>query len=769
MPVLAGLLVAAAMALLLVASPSPAAAADCPNEIRRQEQGVKALALPNCRAYEMVSRKTFPQQWLNGGSRGAVAAPDGNSYAYFEFYPGTFVDNSSLFYLSGRGSNGWQAEPAAPQQTTGAHYFYECDPQLFYSEDLSRNVLQVGYHLWEYVDRAGCKTNEAVLDPRENREWRELFLHDNASDAYDLVSIYPEGADPSNNYFQAASEDLGTIVFSAVGGGVTPDDPSGLNYYVYSDGVVRLLGYLPDGTPYEGNEFQFIAEQDKLNGIESEVRLNAKLVGGLKYDTLGGFGIPGDEGKAYLRHSVSEDGSKAFFYAGGNLYVRLNPGEPQSAVVGGICTEPAKACSVQIDETQGPGASGGGRMSFASADGSRAFFTSDSKLTGDSTAVAGKEDLYEYDLETGDLTDLTVGAEPADVQNVTWASDDGEHVYFVAAAALAPGASAGNCAVSAATNFCNLYVAHDGEVDFIAALPVAEAKSWGYDTNEGTKEISRSEYGIDRMQSSPNGRFFTFPSAADLTPYESGGKEQLYLYDTTTESVVCVSCPAVGEPTAGLDDQSSRPARGDGAQGVAGGVRNVLDSGRIFFETTDALVPADTAGAKDVYMYEDGERYLISGGKAANAAHFQDATPDGSSVFIVTAESLLPSDTDGASSIYSARVNGGFPEPPPLPGCEGEACRGAATQAGGSGSAGTAGFQGPGNQAQKHKRDCASISKRAKSLSKQAKALRRKARSADSPAASQAMTKKAAKLAKKGKKVSKSARECRRANRGGAR
>lgn len=767
-----GVSVGAALTLLLLlltlgAGASTASAADCSNEIRRQEQGVSALALPNCRAYEMVSPKTFPQQWLDGGSRGATASVDGNSYAYFEFYPGTFVDNSSLFYYSKRGAGGWEPTPAAPQQSTGAFYNYECDPQLFYTPDLSRNVAQLGYHFWLYSDRAGCKTNEGILDPRENREWQNVFLHDNASDDYELASVYPDGAAPSNSPFQAASADLGTVIFAAATGDVTADAPSGLNYYVYSEGTVRLLGYMPDGTPFEGSEFHEVNASEPLNGIESSLRLNATAVGALPYSLIGGLGIAQDEGMAYLRHTVSRDGSKAFFYAGGNLYVRLNPGEPQSAVLAGVCTEPAKACTVQLDESQGPGSSGGGRMSFASADGNRAFFTSDSKLTSDSTAEAGKEDLYEFDLETGDLTDLTVSAEPANVQNVTWVSDDGEYVYFVAQGALAPGASAGECALYSATNFCNLYVAHDGEIDYVAALPLDDARNWGYERNSVTDAMFRSAYGIGTMQSSPDGTQFGFTTSADLTAYESGGLSQIYLYDAVTETTDCVSCPAVGEPTNGVPVGTFSPLRGDGSQAVSNGVRQILDNGRVFFDSSDPLVPADTAGKIDAYMYEGGDRFLLSGGKGDNAAHFQDATPDGDNVFIVTAEPLLPSDNDGASSIYDVRVDGGFPEPPPLPGCEGEACRGAATQSGGAGAAGTAGFQGPGNQVQKHKRDCASISKRAKRLSKQAKGLRRQARKAASPEKSKALSKKAAKLAKKSQKVSKSARDCRRANRGG--
>jgi hypothetical protein len=38
------------------------------------------------------------------------------------------------------------------------------------------------------------------------------------------------------------------------------------------------------------------------------------------------------------------------------------------------------------------------------------------------------------------------------------------------------------------------------------------------------------------------------------------------------------------------------------------------DGSYVFFDTDDALVPQDTNGTQDVYEWEDGHVYLISGG-----------------------------------------------------------------------------------------------------------------------------------------------------------
>lgn len=746
-------------------SPAPATAAsgDCANEIRRQEQGVLALALPHCRAYEMVSPGAFPQQWEPGTSRGARTSLDGNKFAYFEFYPGTDMETSGMQYLSKRGAKGWAPEVAVPQQTQAAVYSYVCDPQVFYSSDFSLNVLQSGYHNWYVQSRAGCKTNEAVLDPRENREYQNLFLHDNGAGAYELISVYPEGATPSNSQMQSYSPDLGTVVFAALTPDLTPDSPPGLNYYVASEGAIRLLGVLPDGTPFEGSEFFPIGPQSEVVGAEAPVRINADLVGSRMYSIASGGGVvevPNDENHSLIRRSVSADGKRIFFYAGDRLYVRLNPAQPQSAIAGGECTEASMACTIQIDESQGPDSGGGGRMSFASADGSKAFFTSAGKLTSDSTAEPGKEDLYEYELETGTLTDLTVDAgEAADVRNVVWVTEDGSRAFFMSPAALDSGALPGNCDETAEGNFCNLYMVHDGSVEFIAALPTRESRNWGYSESD-PGEVLRRNYGVGKMLASPDGSFFAFPSSANLTAYDSDGVEELYLYDTDSGQIQCASCPAIGQPSKGVWFWNYLNI--DGAM-APGPLTRLTDNGRVFFETEDQLVQRDTNESVDVYMYEGGEQHLLSGGKGEHNAHFLDATSSGGDVFFVTAEPLLASDTDGASSIYDARIGGGFPEPPPLPACEGEACRGAGTSAPVAGATGSATFQGPGNRAKGRRAACGLESKRALRLSRDAKSLRRKAKSAEGERAIR-LRRQAAKLAKQSEKVSKGAKRCRRSN-----
>ena len=83
---------------------------------------------------------------------------------------------------------------------------------------------------------------------------------------------------------------------------------------------------------------------------------------------------------------------------------------------------------------------------------------------------------------------------------------------------------------------------------------------------------------------------------------------------------------------------------------------NVSDTGQVFFDTPDALVPTDTNGEPDVYEYESGNVRLLSSGTSVDPSLFADATPNGSDAFFMTSSQLVPQDTDGAMDVYDARV-----------------------------------------------------------------------------------------------------------------
>jgi hypothetical protein len=105
---------------------------------------------------------------------------------------------------------------------------------------------------------------------------------------------------------------------------------------------------------------------------------------------------------------------------------------------------------------------------------------------------------------------------------------------------------------------------------------------------------------------------------------------------------------------------SAGPAGGSGA--TAGVYRGASEDGtRVFFQTTESLVSADTDSAMDVYERSGGGTTLLTtgpnGGNGSNSATFGGASADGAHVFFRTAEKLVGSDTDSAVDIYE-RFNG---------------------------------------------------------------------------------------------------------------
>ena len=156
--------------------------------------------------------------------------------------------------------------------------------------------------------------------------------------------------------------------------------------------------------------------------------------------------------------------------------------------------------------------------------------------------------------------------------------------------------------------------------------------------------------------------------------------------------------------------------------------RYLSDSGRLFFNSSDALVPRDVNGQEDVYEYEpvgfvnqegkqdctretatfsersNGCVDLISSGSSPGESGFVDASETGGDVFFMTGEKLVASDFDSSVDLYDAHectVQAPcFPAPAVSPpACsDGEACRAAPSpQPGIFGSPSSATFSGAGN------------------------------------------------------------------------
>jgi hypothetical protein len=676
--------VSSCIVAIVIVIPAVASADDaCSNEPRRVEQG--SISLPDCRAYELVT----PVEKDNGEPKAiqvgsfepgleAIAGPrassTGDRMAWVSEYPLPGSAAPFLQYLSTRGASGWSSENVIPPQSvengTGCPYTLGI---AAWSSDLSTGVLADGYAQSGSFKGEGlnCGHDEPRLVRGEPEGFQNLFVRDNEARSYQLVNVTPPTAPPpalhhpnTNLYFPAAflagSSDLSHVVFEEELP-LTPEAGIGDELYEWVGGVVHLVSILPGGAP---------VTEARLAGATRNVQFDETVEPGLFLA----------KNIADYRHAVSADGRSVFFTAEGGLYLRENAEQPHQEE----CAGPSKACTVQVDSAQ-PGAtgpSGGGDFMAASADGSRVFFTDESGLTAGAKAQAGKPDLYEYNVEMplGErLTDLTAGAgEPAGVLGISGAAEDGSYVYFVAEAVLAT--QPNSQGVTAEPGQPNLYVAHAGSTSFIAVLDrTADLCVWT--SNTGCEGRPPGQSG-STARVSTNGAFLAFASPNRLTSYDNTdantGKpdSEIYRYDAISGELSCASCdPSGAAPTASTIIRYPAAPSLDDEMSNSYPQRNVSDSGQVFFETNEALLPRDTNGARDVYEYDEAGLHLLSGGTAGSGSYFLDATPNGGDVFFATAQSLLPRDTDTVYDYYDARVGGGFSEPPPPPPiCEAEGC-----------------------------------------------------------------------------------------------
>jgi hypothetical protein len=753
------------VAVLLSAACLPVSSAlavegSCANEARRTEQS--STQLPNCRAYEQVTpvaKDSGEPKAVEVGLHerppfepiaGARAAVDGERMAWVSEYalPGLVGPSTTgVDYLSTRGSEGWSSEATVPPQSPQNGLLCPLlDGIVGWSSDLTDGILHDVLNGGDTQEQGrgefqgqgfGCGHPEPALKEVDGTEIKEpqgfqnLFVRDSETRSYRLVNVTPNTAPkptprkgvefqhyfPPN--FLAGSAELNHVVFedelplaeeaehlTEQGRALTEleeackEEPKSRacweghdDLYVWSEvqqPAVRLVTLRPDGKPVEG------ALAGSTRNAQTEEPANRFVPSNI----------------AGYRHAVSADGSRIFFEAEGNLYVRENGGQPQSALASGStavngqqCAEPEKACTVELDASQGGSGTGGGKWLASSVDGARAFFIDESELTSTSTATAGKPDLYEYDSEAEEgrhLTDLTVDtAEPADVLGVSGASDDGSDVYFVADGVL-PGSGENSQKATAQPGQPNLYVSREGATAFIATLSGEDLCDWTSNTgcNLAEPNIPGSTGLTARV--SGNGQYLAFNSVSRLTGYDdvgpvcaplfesggftgkyvSGSCEEIFLYEAGGSHLACVSCNP--EPNVAPSAQGAAidwPARPNTDAEITDDYpqRNVSETGQVFFETSEPLLPQqDTNGLRDVYEYERGALHLISSGTSSAPSYFLDATPSGSDVFFTTAQKLLPRDTESTYNIYDARVDGGFLEPPsPAPPCESE-CRGSA-------------------------------------------------------------------------------------------
>jgi len=476
-----------------------------------------------------------------------------------------------------------------------------------------------------------------------------------------------------------------------------------VNLYEYADGTVRNVGILPDGSPAAGA----VAGQGAGAG-----------------QTLG----------LYMPHALSQDGTRAAFtaapgfcqvdteYVCGSLYLRDMSSTPGTTV---------QVNASERTTSPDPGGSQPAIFWAMSANGQRVFFTSNEELTNDDSNTS--TDLYMFDASAPAgrrLTRISV-QDPsqarsggADVEIVLGASDDGQTVYFTSSAPLLPGDP------SFGPDTTGIYVWSDAgsgspRLSFVGPLA-------GFSANSIENRMAGSIWSLEQfVQSrvSPDGRFLLFSTTNGdgvLSPYGGqrdydqgtcsdigvSGCRELYVYDASAparsaQQLRCVSCRPDGATATVSASDMARTL--DGAASSVGILDHALSTdGRVFFSTSEALVPEDVNGRSDAYEWEGGQVHLLTDGQSASGSYFLDASPDGADVFVVTRAQLTAWDTDGSYDLYDVRQPlpdhpAGVLDPPAQPpACVPiDGCRGSSVPAPSLTAVSTVTFHGTGNLRQK--------------------------------------------------------------------
>ncbi|MFZ1156119.1 MAG: hypothetical protein WAN93_14575 [Solirubrobacteraceae bacterium] len=658
-------------------------------------QAVGGFALPDGRQWEMVSQPQKQGALIEPISETGViqASTTGDAVSYLadtptEPEPLGFTNRTQV--LSTRGPDGWSSVDLAPPhkaatgKSVGAGQEYR-----FFSEDLSLGVVQPFGSFMPLSDDASEQT--AYL---HNDFSRGNVDHTCAEGCYrPLATGCPAvGQSCASSVEEAANVPPGTVFGGGnVGKCALICGPS-------------FVGATPD--------LSHVVIQSNVS-----LTLGASVIYGAMYEWFGGRLTFIGEGRF---DAISDDGALVFFEAEGGtnqLFVHDVPtGE-----------------TVSLDSPEEFGA-----FLTASADGSKAFFKDEGNLREcEVTVAAGKLACNVSDLAGG-------------VVGVLGMNKDGSWLYFASHSVLTnvpnrDGEQAvnGSCEGTISNEgVCNLYTMRRGEAGWEAPRLVAELS--GRDIPDWSGEMQRHTAHV-----SSDGEWLAFMSQKGRASYDNRDTvsghpdEEVYLYNSSSETLSCASCNPTGAQPEGVEYNKLEGGLVSGdrvwnpsdwlAANIPGWTPYRLakalyqshylsGDGRLFFNSSDALVPQDGNGAEDVYEYEPpgvggcdsssvtfSERSggcvdLVSSGTSGEESGFLDASDSGGDVFFLTAAKLASQDFDTALDVYDAHqctlASPCLPSPvlsPPL--CvTGDACKPAPTpQPASFGAPSSATFSGAGN------------------------------------------------------------------------
>jgi DNA-binding beta-propeller fold protein YncE len=628
---------------------------DCPNQAFRSGF---AARLTDCRAYELVSpAKRSPAGDVVSGLTGLgypaelnQSSSDGEKLAYSsEFAFGDAVGGpiTNEYIATRHGEEGWSTHAISPPRESKP-----INDNALIKKDIEEKAFTADLcSSWLMHD------TDPVLGEGGIEGFPNVYRRDNCEPGADtyrgITSVQPP--DTFAGFYwpevQGVSADGARTVFRA-NAKLTADAPdlgpyggSDAQLYEWSEGAIRFICRLPNGSPLEAP-----CSAGLRNGSSNEGRENQ------------------------VENAVSEDGRRIYWSASndseGQLYLRENADAEQSPISAGKCTEPeTKACTYKVSNEAA-------QFWTAAADGSAALFTEGNKLR-------------EFDAASKKAKTLAES-----VAGVAGASEDLSLIYFVSRRELGGEGAEGEP---------NLYLREEGGTKLVGTLAGEDLHQSVYLALNPASEIPIGH----GARTSADGEHLVFASTASLSGYDNRDAEsgepdaEVFLYDAGATGPVCISCNPSGARPVGRV-----PVTTAGASWVAALIPTAEtqlyapqiiteDGNRVFFESFDSLLARDNNGKEDVYEWEragsaeaceelgadlyvpasGGCLSLISSGEALQDSVFVDMSVENGArdVFFKTGQSLLGEDP-GLIDIYDAREGGGLPEEETKKPCELGAC-----------------------------------------------------------------------------------------------
>jgi hypothetical protein len=656
---------------------------------------------PTPRGYELVSPAdsrpyAVRYPWSGSGtvalaSGARLSTADGTRMVFVlgssGTLPGMTPDGDTAdFIVASRQADGWDwAAPLEDRTGIGCSFF---ESPRFDSLTETGDALLIG---------ALCANDKPRLSPR-HPETGEPLDQTPADGAYTI-------------YRGDVATNAATFISGKFGqdGPVVRDDSFGDEFLGGSPDLstvyfVTSAGLLP-GVPDQGEEYVY-------RYSEGETTLVTRTAAGAPFAISLGRLAPNPFSRA---NAVSADGSAVTLTAGGAstsnaAMVATDTNSVQDVYQARgdevwLVTDPAE---VPVGSGPPPQAAADRVFEGASADGSRVFFSTTERFTGDDTDSAG--DIYVNDAAAGisrvsrqgaggctNCDDNASSSAPLTHSGARFvaASDDGARVFFVTGDVLS---SADD------DEQPSLYVrAVDGGTSYVApagagVTSATNGDDAGTDTQGSLAQAgTRSAHSSSRaIALSPDGSVAAFSLATNVDlPAGRGGDDR----DGARDLYVWRDGGGLRRVRQGVgpaDNTASLPGLGCYLRNGTAATRPnkprcramTADGRLVFFETTDSLVAEDADSGPagdltgsdernaDVYAVDtsDGSVELISPrGDTPKPSRYVDNSASGGDVFFETTETLDPSrDTDGGwNDLYTARTGAVFPPrlAPPEP-CE---------------------------------------------------------------------------------------------------